>query len=79
MRKDQFFEKHRHQQIAQQELERKWRVFREQEELQNLYEASQVIDGRKGDGSVGTGGGFVNQSSTINNFVEDDYVEDYFE
>lgn len=75
MKKDQYFEKHRHQQIAQQELERKWKVFCEQEELQKLYEAAQRAQGKSGYGSAG---GFSIQDNTINDYVENDYVENYF-
>jgi hypothetical protein len=78
MRKEHFFDKYRHQQLAQQELERKWRIFREQEELQTLYEATQRIESRKGDGSIGLGGSIITDN-TINDFVEGGYVEDYFE
>jgi hypothetical protein len=45
MNKDQYFEKHRLQQIEQQELERKWRVFNEQKMIQDMAIASNPFGG----------------------------------
>jgi hypothetical protein len=41
MRKDQFINKHQHLNISQAELDRKWRVLQEEEEMQRLWEAAE--------------------------------------
>jgi hypothetical protein len=40
MRKDQFINKHAGLNIAQSELDRKWRVLQEEMQMQELYEAA---------------------------------------
>jgi len=59
MRKEQFFEKHRHLQIQQQELERKWRILKEEEEMARMWEQAQVFSNQsiKSVGGQPTGGG----------------------
>jgi len=56
MRKDQFMNKHQHLKIAQSELERKWRVLQEAEEMQRLFEAMQASQATS---TAGGGGGFT--------------------
>jgi len=41
MKKEQFIQKHRNLNIAQSELDRKWRVLKEEEEMQRLIESMQ--------------------------------------
>jgi hypothetical protein len=65
MRKDQFNEKHSSMNISQHEIDRKWRVFREQEEMQKLYEASVMI--ADGAAQAGTGGGGRLRWSVVTN------------
>jgi hypothetical protein len=59
MRKDQFFNKHKNSNLAQAELERKWRVIREQEELQKLWEAEEARQRAMASSISGTGGGVL--------------------
>jgi surface protein len=55
MRKEHWLHNHRNSEISQQELERKWRVLQEQEEMQRLWEEMQ--QGRQASPSAGPGGG----------------------
>jgi hypothetical protein len=56
MRKEQFINKHQHLKIAQSELERKWRVMQEQEELQKMWEAAQLLNTTTSTSVAGGGG-----------------------
>lgn len=56
MRKDQFIEKHQHLKIAQAELDRKWRVMQEHEELQKMWEAAQLLNTTTSTSTAGGGG-----------------------
>jgi hypothetical protein len=57
MRKDQFFDRHRNLSINQSELERKWRLLQEEEEMQALWEAAMKSQSQSQSSSGGAGGG----------------------
>ena len=58
MKKDQFINKHQHLKIAQAELDRKYQAhLREQEEMQKMWEAAQVLATTAPQATVGGGGG----------------------
>jgi len=56
MKKEQFEQKHRNLNIAQSEIDRKWRVLQEAEEMQRLFEALQA---KQASATAGGGGGFT--------------------
>jgi hypothetical protein len=68
MKKDQFIGKHRHLNINQAELDRKWRVMQEHEELQKMWEAAQLLNTNTSTSTAGGGGngdGYQLQSGCI--------------
>jgi hypothetical protein len=71
MNKDQYFNQHRFQQLEQQELERKWRVFNEQQMFMNMSLSNTVSSNSGGVGNL--------IESISNNYVNDDYINNYFE
>ena len=69
MRKEQFIGKHRHLNIDQAELDRKWRIMQEQEEMQRMWEAAQLLNTTTPISTGGAGGGNGNPISNVVEFV----------
>jgi hypothetical protein len=70
MNKDQYFNQHRLQQIEHQEMERKWRVFNEQQMIMNTQF-----------NIASSGGGIAGkiEDNSSNNYVLPDFIDGYFE
>lgn len=78
MNRDQYFEKYRNLDIERQILEAKWRAFQEEQqmmEMMRIFEAARAASSA----AVASGAGGGGYDSTFNNYVESDYVENYFE
>ena len=71
--KQQFLNKHRNLNISKTELERKWRVREQEEEMRLLWE--NAVQGQSK--AMGSAGGGPTLDFLNNDYVED-YIDDYF-
>lgn len=78
--KDRFINTRPHLANNKEELERQWRVFQSEQELQDLFEqafrASKNAQSAQG---LGVAGRARSGDESTNEYIEDGYVENYFE